>query len=60
MLRTLASTLIMFYSNRIRSLVAMAAYIFHGLIIGKVKIDIFLFSGFNWDIGIYFTEMFIE
>ena len=31
-----------FYSGRIRTLVAMATYIFHRLIMGKVKIDNFL------------------
>ena len=30
-----------FYSGRIRTLVAMATYIFHRLIMVKVKIDIF-------------------
>ena len=33
-----------FYSGRIRTLVAMATYKFHRLIIGKVDIDIFSVS----------------
>ena len=42
MLRTLASTnVVFFYSGWIRTLVAMATYISHRLIMGKVEIDIF-------------------
>ena len=41
MLRTFASTYF-FYSSRIRTLVAMATYIFHRLIMGKVKKAFFL------------------
>ena len=47
-----------FYSGRIRTLVAMASYIFHLVIMGKVKID-----NFSISIKIFefiFTEMFIE
>ena len=33
-----------FYSGRIRTLVAIATYIFHRLIMGKVKMDIFSVS----------------
>ena len=44
-----------FYSNRIRTLVAMATYSFHGLIMGKVdfflSIEIF---------GILFTQLLID
>ena len=40
--RTLPSTKVMFfYSGRIRTLVSMAAYIFHSLIMGKVEIGNF-------------------
>ena len=42
MLRTLASTkVVFFYSGRIRTLVAMATYSFHRLIMGKEEIDNF-------------------
>ena len=42
MLRTLASTkVVFFYSGRIRTLVAMATYSSHRLIMGKEEIDIF-------------------
>ena len=40
----LASTSIVFYSGRIRTLVAMATYILHRLIIGKAEFDIFSVS----------------
>ena len=47
----------MFYSNRIRTLVAMATYSSHILIMGKEEIDnIFCLVG---DILIFFTEMLI-
>ena len=47
-----------FDSGRIRTLVAMATYSFHRLIIGKEEIDnFFCLIG---DIWIFFTEMFIE
>ena len=44
-----------FYSGRIRTLVVMATYSSHRLIMGKVEI-----AFFNGDIWIFFTEMFIE
>ena len=44
-----------FYSNRIRTLVAMATYSSHRLTMGKEEIDNSL-----GDILIFFTEMFIE
>ena len=47
-----------FYSGRIRTLVAMASYSSHRLIMGKEEIDNF-FSLIG-DIWIFFTEMFIE
>ena len=47
-----------FYSGRIRTLVAMATYSSHRLIMGKKEIDnFFCLIG---DIWIFFTEMFIE
>ena len=59
MLRTLASTLIVFfYSGLKRTLVAMATYIFHRLVMGKVKIYYFL-SQWGY-LEFIFTEMFIE
>ena len=39
-------------------MVAMATYIFHRVIVGKVKIDMFSVS--MGIFGIYFTDMFIE
>ena len=47
-----------FYSGQIRTLVAMATYSSHRLIMGKVEICNFFC--FNGDIWIFFTEMFIE
>ena len=47
-----------FCSVRIRTFVAMASYIFHKLIVGKVVID--NFSCLNGDIRICFTEVCIE
>ena len=48
-----------FYSSRIRTLVAMATYIFYRLIIGTVRIDIFFcLKGYIWNS--FFTELFIE
>ena len=47
------------YSGRIRTLVAMATYSFHRLIMGKEEIDNFFFCLIG-DIWIFFTEMFIE
>ena len=49
-----------FCSGRIRTLVAMATYIFHDrLIMGKVKIDkVFCLHGHIRNL--FFTEMFIE
>ena len=48
-----------FYSGRIRTLVAMATYIFHRLIMGKVKIDNLFLSQWGY-LEFIFTEMFIE
>ena len=50
---------VVFYSDRIRTLVAMAIYSSHRLIMGKEEIGIFLY---HWGyLGFfYFTEMFIE
>ena len=48
-----------FYFGRIRTLVAMATYSSHRLIMGKVEIFIF-FSDSMEIFGIFFTEMFIE
>ena len=39
-----------FYSGRIRTLVAMAAYIFHRLIMKKVKIAFFCLNGDIWNL----------
>ena len=47
-----------FYSGRIRTLVAMATYSSHRLIMGKVEICIFFL--FQWRYLDFFTEMFIE
>ena len=48
-----------FYSNRIRTLVAMATYSSHRLIMGKEEIDnFFCLIGDVWIT--FFTEMFIE
>ena len=46
-----------FYSNRIRTLIAMATYDSHKLIMGKEEINIFSVS-----LGIFgfFTEIFVE
>ena len=45
MFRTIASTkVVFFYSGRIRTLVAMATYSSHRLIMGKEEIDIFSVS----------------
>ena len=54
MRRTLPSTNLRFYFGRIRTLVAMATYSFHRLIMGKVKIGNF------YCLIRDFTEMFIE
>ena len=48
-----------FYSNRIRTLVAMATYSSHRLIMGKEEIDNFFYLIGDFWIFI-FTEMFIE
>ena len=45
-----------FYSGRIRTLVAMATYIFHRLIMGNVNIDNFF--RLNWDIRNLFLHYF--
>ena len=45
-------------SGRIRTLVAMATYSFHRLIMGKVEIENFCFK--SLEIFDFFTEMFIE
>ena len=47
-----------FYSSRIRTLVAMATYSFHRLLMGKVEIG--NFCCLIGDNRIFFTEMFIE
>ena len=47
-----------FRSGRIRTLVAMASYSSHRLIMGKEEIDNFFCP--IGDIWIFFTEMFIE
>ena len=47
-----------FFPNRIRTLVAMATYSSHRLIMGKEEIDIFFCL--IGDIWIFFTKMFIE
>ena len=47
-----------FCSGRIRTLVAMATYSFHTLIMGKEEIDNFFLS--QWGYLDFFTEMFIE
>ena len=48
-----------FYSSRIRTLVAMATYIFHRLIIGKVKIGNIFLSQWGY-LEFLLTEIFIE
>ena len=59
MLRTLASTKVVgFFSGRIRTLVAMASYSSHTLIMEKRKLTIFSVS--LGIFGFFFTEMFIE
>ena len=56
MLRTLDYINCVFYSIRIRTLVAMATYIFHRLIMGNVKINNFFFlNRDSWNL--FFTEM---
>ena len=47
------------YSRRIRTLVAMATYSSHRLIMGKEEIDIFFMSHWGY-LEFFFTEMFIE
>ena len=47
-----------FCSGRIRTLVAMATYSSHTLIIGKEEIDNFFLS--QWGYLNFFTEMFVE
>ena len=60
MLRTLASTKVeFFYSGRIRTLVVMATYSSHRLIMGKEEIDIFFLSHWGY-LEKKITEMFIE
>ena len=56
--RTIGPTLV-FYSNRIRTLVAMATYSSHRLIMGKEEIDNFFLSHWGY-LDFFFTEMFIE
>ena len=60
MLRTLASTKVVgVFFGRIRTLVAMATYSSHRLVMGKEEIDNFFCL--IWDIlNFFFTEMFIE
>ena len=48
-----------FCNGRIRTLVAMAIYSTHRLIMGKEEIDIFFLSHWGY-LGGFFTEMFIE
>ena len=48
-----------FYSNRIRTLVAMATFSSHRLIMGKEEIDNFFLSHWGY-FEFFFTEMFIE
>ena len=48
-----------FYSGRIRTLVAMATYSSHRLIMGKVEICNFFLSQWRY-LDFFFTEMFIE
>ena len=60
MLRTLASTkVVFFYCGRIRTLVAMATYSSHRLIMGKVEIDNFC-QVIGDILNFSFTEIFIE
>ena len=47
------------YSGRIRTLVALATYIVHLLIMDKVKIDKYFLSQRGY-LELIFTEMFIE
>ena len=47
-----------FWFSRIRTLVALATYSFHRLIMAKVEIG--MFFCLNWDIWIFFTDMLIE
>ena len=54
MLSILNSTKVVFYSGRIRTLVAMATYSSHRLIMGKVEIDIFFYL--IGDIWIFFDR----
>ena len=49
----------LFYSGRIRTLVAMATYSSHRLIMGKVEMCIFFLSQWRY-LDFFFTEMFIE
>ena len=48
-----------FYSGRMRTLVAMATYSFHRLIMGKVEICNFFLSQWRY-LDFFVTEMFIE
>ena len=48
-----------FYFGRIRTLVAMATYSSHRLLMGKEEIDNFLSSHWGY-FEFFFTEMFIE
>ena len=48
-----------FYSGQMRTLVAMATYSSHRLIMGKVEICIFVLSQWRY-LDFFFTEMFIE
>ena len=50
--------IVFFYSSRIRTLVAMATFSSHRLIMGKKEIDIFMS---HWGhLKLLFTEMLIE
>ena len=52
------SCVFFFYSGQIRTLVVMATYSSHRLIMGKVEID--SFCCLTGDICFFFTDMFIE
>ena len=62
MLRTLASTkVVFFYYGWIRTLVAMATYSSHRLIMGKLEIDSFCcLTGDTCVFDFFFTDMFTE
>ena len=49
----------LFFSNPIRTLVSIATYSFHGLIMGKVEIGIYCYLTADI-LSKRFTEMFLE